>query len=689
MNVKAIDHKDPILEDVILLGKKNANKLGLFPRDAFVDHAKKKWIIVAEKNGTLLGYILFRIPQSKGAIYVAHLCINEDHRRGGVAKLLLDEIQNKYSRLLKGIGLSCRKDYEEASHFWKKYGFKPKLEIRSRSKQEKYLIKWWYDFGNHDLFSEQDYTSDKIKVGLDASIVIKLKENTETEINALLADWLDAEVDYYYAPELFNEIQRDKIKDRADATREFFTRTFKEAKCKPEKINPIISKLSGLFPGQSDNHISDKKQLAECIASEIEYFITTDKNILSNCDKLIENFNMHVMNPSEFILQIDQLKNRDNYQPARLAGVNCDIKSIESSNLNKLIEEFLRSEKGEKKHELSLQISQIISGIKNSTIKVIADHEGVNLGMTGSTSEHDSLILSMIRVKPSGLSATLFKQLVSNAILSAVVAKKNFIVITDQMLLDEEKVILMDYGFDQHGDCWRKTAIDWVGDSSELFPKNIWLENQIDMKLIQNKLRTIHVKEELDLYKYKIERKFWPLKLTDLDLPAYIIPIKPHWAGQLFDYLSSESTLFGSKPELIWNNENIYYRNVKPVSEISPGRILWYASSDDRLIRTNGIVGCSYLDEVYVDGAKKLFQKFKRYGTYEWSHVYNLAQEDVNKEIKALKFSDTELFNVPIGFNEVGEILESNGQKANTFASPVKISSSTFFDLYKKGINYD
>lgn len=42
MQIKVINQNDPILKEVVALGKKNAKTLGMFPEGAFIDHAKRK-----------------------------------------------------------------------------------------------------------------------------------------------------------------------------------------------------------------------------------------------------------------------------------------------------------------------------------------------------------------------------------------------------------------------------------------------------------------------------------------------------------------------------------------------------------------------------------------------------------------------------------------------------------------------
>lgn len=137
----------------------------------------------------------------------------------------------------------------------------------------------------------------------------------------------------------------------------------------------------------------------------------------------------------------------------------------------------------------------------------------------------------------------------------------------------------------------------------------------------------------------------------------------------------------------LWNFENVYYRSKKPLTEVAPARILWYVCKrKDSGTHSKAIVGSSYLTEVYTGRARELFRTLKHYGIYEWTDIKNtLCKEDDNKEIRALKFSHTELFETAVGYDKVQEILVRNGYGKNTFNSPVRVNGKVFFEVYEHG----
>lgn len=688
MELKVIRPYDPILNDIMTLGKKNAKTLGMFPEGAFIDHAKKNCLVAAMENGELFGYILFRIAQKKGIISIAHLCVDSEHRNKGTAKKLLDFVKNKYQQIFRGISLSCRKDYIEASRFYEKNGFKAAKEVRSRSKSENYLVKWFFDFGNQDLFSVSHISDAKFNVLLDANILIKLRDLSEDyfdEINALTADWLVDEVEYFYAQEMLNEINRDSNKVRASLTRKFVNQ-FKEARFIPNERDQILKEISGFLLGMTPNDISDKNQLAECIASHIDCFVTGDKNILSYSDKIFEKYSIKVLSPSELILHIDQLKNKQNYNSVRLAGANYETRNIESSDISNLTNLFISKEFDEKKHELVNKINLVIGKLKKSYLRIVKDSNDDFIGFVAGYYITNTFFITLLRTKKVKISYILFYQLLTDIINYASKNEINKIIIDDKYLNEYQREIIESFEFEIINGQYHKLCITGLIETSEIFSNEIITNHKFDISFFKEKIANVDI-EEREVIKFQLERKFWPLKLKDLGIPTYIIPIKRHWASQLFDFYQADQTLFGAKAELVWQRENVYYRNVFPVSEIFPARILWYVSSEKKVTtgRDKGIIACSYLDEVSVGTAKNLFQQYKNYGIYEWKDIYKLANESLNKEIKAIKFSDTEVFRNIISLDKITEILKQNNRVKNTFTSPVQVSKEIFNQIYEIG----
>jgi len=93
---------------------------------------------------------------------------------------------------------------------------------------------------------------------------------------------------------------------------------------------------------------------------------------------------------------------------------------------------------------------------------------------------------------------------------------------------------------------------------------------------------------------------------------------------------------------------------------------------------------CSSLDTVIIDTPKELYRKFRRLGVYEWSNVYGIAGQNVQRAIMALHFSRSELLANPIPWEALQRILRAAGINTQ-LQSPTQIPGEVFNQLYQGG----
>ena len=153
----------------------------------------------------------------------------------------------------------------------------------------------------------------------------------------------------------------------------------------------------------------------------------------------------------------------------------------------------------------------------------------------------------------------------------------------------------------------------------------------------------------------------------------------------LFDEHLASSDLFGAKPKLALNTENVYYRSSFPAKLCAPSRVLWYVSDDSDFPGSKKIRACSLISEVVIDKPKELFRKYQHLGVYEWKNVYEVAHGDIEKTLMAFRFQRTELFRRPIDLNLLREIMLESEKKNVNLQSPFEITSNSFNELYKIG----
>jgi ribosomal protein S18 acetylase RimI-like enzyme/predicted nucleic acid-binding protein len=683
--IKFINHKDKLLSQVIELGDRNSGTLGHFPKGAFIQMAKKYWILVAFKESEVLGYLMFRAVRKNNTLSITHLCIKEEYRSIGVAKELMNRLRDEYLDKFSALTLNCREDYTDANEFWKRYGFRSMETKRSRSKAENYLNSWRYELNGINLFAHQPLDSEVVNALLDLNIIIDLRDgnNDKYHLETLLSDWLRGDVEYFCASETFLELLRDTDISRRKQTQQFI-KSFKEARVLDQNnYQTLINEISIIIPENTPNDQSDRRQLAHAIENKLDYFITRDTKMIDKADEIYSCFQIEVLSPIDFILSIDNLIHSGKYHPARLAGANYEVGRIKKNEVETIIDEFLQKDRDERKSDFRDTVNRVITNTNNSNVFVISDETLRRHGLLGYTKIDNIVTVDFIRVIKSSLSITLFKQLVSNVILFSTVNSISRIIVKEQFITEGESIVLKEFKFHQCGNEWVKLSLIGTKHESQLTSLlKEFSDYPFTNQLIEFSKSELNMNRRLEL-----ERTLFPLKVINPELSTFIIPIKPFWASQLFDHVSASQLIFGSNPSISWNRENIYYRSARPEIVHSPARILWYQSDDKLSSRRKSIIACSYLDDVDLDEAKKSFNKYKKFGTYSWSEIYELAGKDIHKLIMAIRFSDTELFKSPITLEKVRRLLFEISGKKYTFQSPVKINEELFLEIYRLGFN--
>lgn len=428
--------------------------------------------------------------------------------------------------------------------------------------EEHYLTTWWYDFNPRTLFSMMYEESGKVRALLDANIIMKLRDagmgikfkNPKEDPRCLLQDWLVDETELCYAPEVFNEINRDEDIRRGQATRDYVNSAFIQALFDTEKKTEIAKELEKILSGSSVNSISDRKQVASCIAAGIPYFITYDEAIIRKKDVIKTTYDVEIYTPQEFLMKIDQLLHREDYSPSLLKGVAFHtVAQQDAADLNASIDYFLQK----RLHERKLDFENAVNGCVNEGGKLYTvNFEEQKLAFYGIKDNDESSTIEFLRIAEGAVSASLMCQIVTDKIRECAKQKRKYIVLKEQYLTEEQMEFLMNFGFKQQ--------------AQGAFVKEI--RNEIVM---MESLPWQNLSNE-DFV--RIEMMYFPLKIRDLDIKTYIIPIRPYWAGQLFDSIISSEDMFGADPEKLWSFENVYYRHTKPVTEVPMARILWYVS---------------------------------------------------------------------------------------------------------------
>lgn len=694
VKIQVIDENSPYLETVIALGDANKATLGFFKRKAFIQSAAKRQIIVAlDSHKNCIGYLLYYTRCRDRYIKIVHLCLAPSCRGQGIAKQLVEYLK-KNTQDYNGIALTCRDDYN-LQDMWVNFGFVAAYS-KPAEKRGKNSTIWRLDYGKTNLLFDlaNQHRENKLSVAIDYSIFGMLTKKTpDAEAEALLADWLQSEVELCVTEEIFNKInQINNLKER-NRQQQLFD-DFTCLPCPHDKFEDAFQSLK-LFVSKNQKiniNESDLRSLARTLAAKIYIVVTKSKQLLDNAERLYESLKISILSPDDLILSIDTLNQNPDYQPARLAGTQLEETIIQKGEESNLIDAFYLSGK-EDKAEFSQRLRRFIAEKDKFTHVLVrnAEKEPLALVVYDKHKPHE-LEIPMIRVGDHSLSTTLARHLIFRSISKAAFDNRQFTRITDPHLDDSIINAIQEDMFITVQDGYLKMNLAQAEPASILSRKVISL---VDRYIETNNGYNYFKKcsediNSLDLNEYKnlfvIEKALWPAKIIDAQIPTFIIPIQPRWAQELFDYHLSQQCLLHNITDLDLNREAVYYKSKQGPTKLKPGivgRILWYVSADkDKgFIGIQAIRACSILDEVVIGTPEELDLRFRNLGVYKKEDLLKIAKNDEKRDIMALRFSNTELFNHPIDLTDIREILNNK----TTIQSSIEITDRQFEQIYKMG----
>lgn len=697
MEIVTIDENSPHLEEVIDLAQANSATLGFLPRGAFINYAANDQILVAlDDKESVLGYLLYAINRKSVFVYIVHLCVERFSRRKGIAEALFNELKRVTRDTYRGIRVRCRRDYD-ASTLWPKLGFRVTGEIPGRSKHGTKLTIWWFDHGHQTLFTyaDEQRTHLKLKVAIDANVFYDLDESStpkNEESQSLLADWLEENVELCLTSEIFNEINRNPD-ERARKRKWAFADTFVILSSSDDEFQKVSEEIRDFFPKEmSESDASDLRHLARAIAADVQFFVTRDGPLLQKAEQIYDEFRIRIIRPSDLIIYQDALMRESEYQPARLAGSMLKIERVHSER-SFFLEEIFLAPKSESKAEFRRRIQVCLADPRTFEVRIVKSAEQPLALIVYGRQNQRELEIPMLRIVQNSLSATLARYLVLQTILFSSGEERILATVSDTHLSNDIIDALQESGFVFVGNVWMKASLTGVESVEELASRLLSLCNHLpqanqyfrEMADILQMAYTANNAQAL----LKAERSLWPAKILDIDIPTFIVPIRPVWAMNLFDRNIALQDLFGAEPSLILNGENVYYRASRPKVLTAPARILWYVSQGRSRRKYQGIMSiraCSYLDEIVVDKPKALYSRFRRLGIYQWEDLFRVAKRDVDQEIMAFRFSNTEMFRAPVHKDVLQRIWEEEAGGNFHIQGPISIPKERFFRLYEMGI---
>ena len=447
---------------------------------------------------------------------------------------------------------------------WEKFGFTPMHECSGNNKLGKLVTTWVYNLGRPDLFST--IVSTKTFVVLDSCVFFDfyqmslLKAIDDRESAYLLADWVQDELELCTTDEIYNEINRRPIVKERNKMR-LFADSFFKISCTSDRFDNIYESLKGQLLANKSLPITDIniRQIARTIASgKSTFIVTTDVKLLSYANQVREEHGVLLVSPTELIVKLDKLRRESEYQPEKLAGTQLSKKKVTTEEKQILIEFFTLDEEIEFKTKFS---RMLIEKDKYECIAVWDSNTPVALIVYSRENSHE-LSVPILRVNYKSLSETLTRHIVWSAINLAVSEGKNFTRITESQIDEFIIRVIQDAGFYSIDGNWIKINSKVTKSTIEVSEHliNISLELTDEYKSICRRFSDNLTSNERanPEFMFDLEKLLYPTKIVDTNIPNFIIPIKPHWAKELFD---EDGSVTGKDHCLFPENSEEYHRN--------------------------------------------------------------------------------------------------------------------------------
>ena len=663
-----IEHLTPAdLGAVDELMKRYGQTLGFLPRGALQSYLeKKKGGVLGAKTeaGQLVGYLLY--TANPNYFRITHLCVLEGYQGQGIAKWLVNDLKEA-ADTQKAIKLNCRRDFP-ANTLWPKLGFVALGEKPSRSRNRHSLTIWQLTLASADQLElfQAKISSEALDIIIDAHIFFDFDEpDTDKTMpsKALLSDFLVDSLELWITDELLNEINRqDDPKKRRESQNR--AQNFSMIESAPHLVEGFSERLEGILPNNKPSQRSDIRQLAKAAASNVNTFVTRDRDLLKNSQKIFDLTGLEVINPAELIIRLHELSVGKSYTPERITGFNLRWARLTSSDLTNFPFNFFLN--GERRGKFKEKLESVIVQPDDYKCELLRSG-GEIIAIRVLKSDSDGMLTSpLVRIAHSADQSLFGRFLIADTVSKAVEKKLDMVNFEDSALTPSLIPNLLQMGFIQCNNNFVRFCFSRYLSRKEVLSAVFELCPESTGKYA-------------DMSDLDLERSCSPLVLDSTEQKYFLVPILPDYAMGLIDRNQSSQDLFGGDPNILLRWDNVYYRAKNRHRMLtSPGRILWYVS------RRKEIIAVSCLDNVIIDATKELFRQCKRLGILEWRDLYKMCHGDPSRELMVLKFSNTFLFQNPLSLEDVRDVYAKNDAKL-WLQSPSEVPPEIFHELFQKG----
>jgi GNAT superfamily N-acetyltransferase len=668
--VKRVEPGDPAVDVLIGMGDRFRRTLGLMPRAVYREAAERGWLLSASIGTQLVGYALFRLPRNEVAL--SHLCVVEDAQGHGVARALVTHISAEYGDRL-GIKVKCRDDYGLES-VWQGLGFSVRGATVGRGLAKKPITVWWRDHGHPDLFTELDEPV-LLDAALDVNILMDLHLRADQPVarrsEVLLADHLVDRLRLVVTGGLSKDLARHPAASRARIEAEAVH--YPRRTAPPDRSQVLFDQMAVVAARHrslTEQDRGDLWQIAEAVAAGVGVLLTWDEGLRRRFEQIqpevADLAGFRVLDPDHVVTYLDELARAWAYRPAVLQGSDYE-QTLAGASAESVLLSFLSTSTGER----SSQLRDTVRALARDQVPrwLIGESGRSPIAMYAARLDGQVLRVPLLRLASHLLSETMARQLLW---MLRRDARDHGALVVDIHDRHVGEVINRAAGFDafQHHDGrWFAWIVDVCGTGQAISHAASQARRLVGLgaaPLLRPGLPPVAAA--------LIERTLWPAKITDSELPHYILPIQPQWSSELLGY---PAQLTARRAELSLGREQVYYRAADG-KLTAPARILWRVSQSGHH-GPAGIIGTSLLDAIDIDAPERLHASLGYYGVFDLDMITATAKN--RQLVQALRYSDTELFDYSITGKSYEEITTRVGGP-RTFYSPRAITTELFAALY-------
>lgn len=651
------------------LRKENSDTLGFLPLAVLQSHVDSGTILGAMTgDNRLAAYLLYASYPER--FRIVHLCVSEQFRGHRLARRLIDELVAK-ATTQRILTLHCRNDFP-AHHMWPALSFIPESEKPGRSREGHLLTHWRRTLTRSDQLSlfRARTSEDTFDLVIDAQVFFDFSEphnDLTLPSHALLNDSLIDTITIWHTDELLREINRNLEPEAREQARRRAS-GFLRLEHDPLLFDTHVEGLRTILPYRTDQEKSDVHHLAMTAASDVKIFVSRDGRLLKNAGEIQELTGVRVLTPTQLLLEVQQRSTSEPPLPDRIGGPSVEWRPFSSADRAQFPwNQFLHS--NERNSQLRTRVDALVADTKNSVEILWAEDKPLALRILEDQA-NSTTVIHLVRVSTSRqnyLERGFVAQFVLIDSLKRSLRMRRHLV---QFSADAFPLgLVTDLG---------SMGFTKAGDTYSRFSFTRFLEREQLLKMI-DALQSDSTTSYTSMDEYDLQRSCSPAVTGDHQT-FLMLPIKPAYARNLVDRQQAASLLFGNDSHLLMSWSNVYYRKAYHQKLIRPpAKILWYASSPQK-----ELVAISDLQAVAIDTPRELLRRFSRYGTLEWSHLFEMVGGDTQEKLMALIFTGTFELNNRIPLADVWNVFSKHGL-GQSIQGPRRLPFAAFCDFLELG----